>query len=205
MSIAEWTGVPLERVLLEVGIKPEARYVVLKRSTAGGTASTCSTRCPQTILAYGMNGGDLPVAHGAPLRLRVERKLGYKGLKFLHPDDRHGHAPPASRMAPASTVVPYGFPWYAGSGCPNHRLITACGSRPDARRAPASAWDSLRPDWCVRRDRAQIVELWLRIVAEFGVRVRVEPRALARGDVLPLSLAQRQRARVQHEVGASRL
>jgi DMSO/TMAO reductase YedYZ molybdopterin-dependent catalytic subunit len=39
---------------------------------------------PQTLLAYGMNGRELPVAHGAPLRLRVERRLGMKMLKFLH-------------------------------------------------------------------------------------------------------------------------
>jgi DMSO/TMAO reductase YedYZ molybdopterin-dependent catalytic subunit len=39
---------------------------------------------PQTILAYAMNGADLPVQHGAPLRLRVERQLGYNGLKYLN-------------------------------------------------------------------------------------------------------------------------
>jgi len=38
---------------------------------------------PQTILAYGMNGRDLPTGHGAPLRLRVERQLGYKSVKFI--------------------------------------------------------------------------------------------------------------------------
>jgi len=38
---------------------------------------------PQTILAYEMNGQPLPVAHGAPLRLRVERQLGYKMAKYL--------------------------------------------------------------------------------------------------------------------------
>ena len=38
---------------------------------------------PQTILAYGMNGRDLPVEHGAPLRLRVERQLGYKQAKYV--------------------------------------------------------------------------------------------------------------------------
>jgi DMSO/TMAO reductase YedYZ molybdopterin-dependent catalytic subunit len=38
---------------------------------------------PQTILAYGLNGGPLPVANGAPLRLRVERQLGYKMAKYL--------------------------------------------------------------------------------------------------------------------------
>ena len=38
---------------------------------------------PQTILAYGMNGRDLPVPHGAPVRLRVETQIGYKSVKFL--------------------------------------------------------------------------------------------------------------------------
>ena len=38
---------------------------------------------PQTLVTYGMNGGDLPVGHGAPLRLRVPRQLGYKSLKYL--------------------------------------------------------------------------------------------------------------------------
>lgn len=84
-SIAEWTGVPLARVLLEAGIKPEAKYVVFE--TVDGwwdSLDMFDALHPQTLLAYGMNGGDLPVRHGAPLRLRVERQLGYKSLKFLH-------------------------------------------------------------------------------------------------------------------------
>lgn len=39
---------------------------------------------PQTILAYGMNGDDVPVRHGAPVRLRVDRQLGWKSLKFIN-------------------------------------------------------------------------------------------------------------------------
>ena len=38
---------------------------------------------PQTILAHTMNDAPLPVGHGAPVRLRVERKLGYKHAKFI--------------------------------------------------------------------------------------------------------------------------
>lgn len=38
---------------------------------------------PQTLLAYQMNGRPLPVPHGAPVRLRVERQVGYKHLKYL--------------------------------------------------------------------------------------------------------------------------
>jgi sulfoxide reductase catalytic subunit YedY len=39
---------------------------------------------PQTILAYEMNGGPLPVPHGAALRLRVENQLGYKMAKWIN-------------------------------------------------------------------------------------------------------------------------
>jgi DMSO/TMAO reductase YedYZ molybdopterin-dependent catalytic subunit len=38
---------------------------------------------PQTILAYDMNGKQLTVPHGAPLRLRLERQLGYKMAKCI--------------------------------------------------------------------------------------------------------------------------
>jgi DMSO/TMAO reductase YedYZ molybdopterin-dependent catalytic subunit len=37
----------------------------------------------KSILAYGMNGADLPIANRAPLRLRVERHLGYKHAKYI--------------------------------------------------------------------------------------------------------------------------
>jgi DMSO/TMAO reductase YedYZ molybdopterin-dependent catalytic subunit len=39
---------------------------------------------PQMLLAYAMNGGDLPVPFGGPLRLRVPRQLGYKSIKFIN-------------------------------------------------------------------------------------------------------------------------
>ena len=45
---------------------------------------------PQTILAYGMNGRDLPIPHGAPVRLRVERQMGYKSMKYLAAHRRDG-------------------------------------------------------------------------------------------------------------------
>lgn len=48
-----------------------------------GSIDMIDARHPQTILAYGLNGARLPVANGAPLRLRVERQLGYKMSKFI--------------------------------------------------------------------------------------------------------------------------
>jgi DMSO/TMAO reductase YedYZ molybdopterin-dependent catalytic subunit len=92
-SIAEWTGVRLETLLDEAGLKPEARYIVFhcfdaldQRETGDRyyeSIDLVDARHPQTILAYRMNGETLPVPHGAPLRLRVERQLGYKHAKYI--------------------------------------------------------------------------------------------------------------------------
>ena len=92
--IAQWTGVPLSAVLARAGLKPGARYIMLhcfdtiERSLSGGvkyygSIDLVDAMHPQTLLAYGMNGTRLPVANGAPLRLRVERQLGYKMAKYL--------------------------------------------------------------------------------------------------------------------------
>ena len=65
---------------------------------------------PQTILAYGMNGRDLPLGHGAPLRLRVETQVGYKSMKFLRrivvTDDFDDNG--------AQGAIQNGWSWYAG-------------------------------------------------------------------------------------------
>ena len=92
-SIGEWTGVRLETLLDEAGLKPEARYIVfhcfdaLDQREDGDRyyerIDLVDARHPQTILAWAMNGETLPVPHGAPLRLRVERQLGYKHAKYI--------------------------------------------------------------------------------------------------------------------------
>ncbi len=84
-AIAEWTGTPLMEALAAAGgVTPEARYVAV---TSFDGWYECYDMFdvvhPQTILAYGMNGKDLPHGNGAPLRLRVERHCGYKQLKFV--------------------------------------------------------------------------------------------------------------------------
>jgi DMSO/TMAO reductase YedYZ molybdopterin-dependent catalytic subunit len=84
-AIAAWTGVPLRGVLETAGMRPSARFVnFFAFDDTAESIDMIDALHPQTILAYGMNGRDLPIAHGAPLRLRVERQLGYKSLKFLH-------------------------------------------------------------------------------------------------------------------------
>ena len=84
-AIGQWTGVPLSLVLDAVGILPSARFVMYHSVDEwADSIDLLDALHPQTILAYGMNGRDLPIPHGAPLRLRVERQMGYKSMKFLH-------------------------------------------------------------------------------------------------------------------------
>lgn len=93
--IAKWTGVPLGQVLAEARPLPMARFAVfhchdvIERGLSGvvtyyESIDMIDAFHPQTILAYGMNGRPLPVANGAPLRVRVERQLGYKMAKYVH-------------------------------------------------------------------------------------------------------------------------
>ena len=83
-SIAEWTGAPLTALLSHAGMLPSARYVNFHAyDEVVDSIDLVDALHPQTILAYGMNGRDLPIGHGAPARLRVETQLGYKSVKFL--------------------------------------------------------------------------------------------------------------------------
>jgi len=92
-AIGGWTGVPLAHVLQRTGLHADARYLVFHCADNLGGAGDGGLYYesidlfdafhPQTILAYAMNGQALPVAHGAPLRLRVERQLGYKQAKYV--------------------------------------------------------------------------------------------------------------------------
>ena len=92
--IGKWKGVPLGYVLEKAGMQPKARYVVFRcadslEPSIDGTGQYYESIGmddafhPQTILAYEMNDRPLPVPHGAPLRLRVERQLGYKMAKYV--------------------------------------------------------------------------------------------------------------------------
>ncbi|PTR28537.1 DMSO/TMAO reductase YedYZ molybdopterin-dependent catalytic subunit [Luteibacter sp. OK325] len=89
-AIGKWTGTPLAALLDHVKPGAGARYVVfhcfddMEQDTPYyESVDLDEARHPQTLLAYGLNGGALPVANGAPLRLRVERQLGYKQAKYI--------------------------------------------------------------------------------------------------------------------------
>ncbi|MXO60041.1 molybdopterin-dependent oxidoreductase [Altererythrobacter salegens] len=71
-AIAEWTGVPLRTVLEAAGIRKSARHIEFHCfDQFADSIDMVDALHPQTILAYDMNGRELPIGHGAPLRLRV--------------------------------------------------------------------------------------------------------------------------------------
>ncbi|HYL86704.1 MAG TPA: molybdopterin-dependent oxidoreductase [Candidatus Angelobacter sp.] len=112
--IAEWTGVPLSYVLNLVGISTQAKFVVFYAfDDTWDSLDLPDAYHPQTYLAYNLNGNDLPPDHGAPLRVKVTRQLGYKSVKYLqkitlvdslkHVGDGRGSISPSQ-----------GYSWYAG-------------------------------------------------------------------------------------------
>jgi DMSO/TMAO reductase YedYZ molybdopterin-dependent catalytic subunit len=106
--IAEWIGAPLSHVLNVVGILPQARYIVYfsMQERWWDSIDMADALHPQTLLTYGMNGGELSVGHGGPLRLRVARQLGYKSVKFINRmivTENLKEFPPKGR-----------YSWYAG-------------------------------------------------------------------------------------------
>jgi DMSO/TMAO reductase YedYZ molybdopterin-dependent catalytic subunit len=113
--IAQWTGVPLSHVLDAVGILPQARYVVYFSIQPDwwDSIDMADALHPQTLVTYGMNGGELPVGNGGPLRLRVPRQLGYKNVKYITrltvTDDLKQFGKGLGSASPEG-----GYAWYAG-------------------------------------------------------------------------------------------
>jgi DMSO/TMAO reductase YedYZ molybdopterin-dependent catalytic subunit len=122
--IAKWTGVPLGLILDQAVVKPNAHFVVfhcldaIEQSLSGDikyyeSIDLIDAHHPQTILAYGLNDRALPVENGAPLRLRVERQLGYKMAKFVHGielvDDLRSFG-----LGKGGYWEDRGYEWYAG-------------------------------------------------------------------------------------------
>ncbi len=88
-AIGEWTGPQLSLLLEAARLKPEAKFIVFRCADRlrGGdyyeSIDLIDAYHPQTIVAHLLNGEPLPIRNGAPLRMRIERQLGYKHAKYL--------------------------------------------------------------------------------------------------------------------------
>ena len=113
--VAEWIGAPLAAVLDTVGVAPQARYVLYQShdDNAWDSIDLDEARHPQTLVAWGMNGGELPVPFGGPLRMRLPRQLGYKSTKYINrlvvTDSLDGFG-----TGKGSADAEAGYSWYAG-------------------------------------------------------------------------------------------
>ncbi|WP_293681736.1 molybdopterin-dependent oxidoreductase [uncultured Phenylobacterium sp.] len=131
-SIGKWKGARLGPLLDRAKLKPNARYVVFHcfdslEQTLDNTGQyyesidLIDAYHPQTILAYEMNDATLPVRHGAPLRLRVERQLGYKHAKYIarievveRLDATDANGQPLLGRGNGGFWPDRGYEWYAG-------------------------------------------------------------------------------------------
>jgi DMSO/TMAO reductase YedYZ molybdopterin-dependent catalytic subunit len=90
-AVAEWAGVPMRTILDLCRPLPSAQFVAFHAFEQAEYAPDAYYEVltmqdildPQTLLAYEMNWRPLPIPHGAPCRLRVETKTGYKMVKYL--------------------------------------------------------------------------------------------------------------------------
>jgi len=119
-AIAKWKGVPLAGLLDEVQLKPDARFIVFHCADDFNgipyyeSVDLVDAFHPQTILAYEMNDADLSVGHGAPLRLRVERQLGYKQAKYVMGIEAVSSLDGIGRGNGGHWEDAAGYDWYAG-------------------------------------------------------------------------------------------
>ena len=122
--IAKWTGTQLGPILDMAGVKPEARFCVyhcfdnIQRTLTGDilyyeSSDLIDAYHPQTILSYGLNDQVLPVANGAPIRLRIERALGYKQPKYLHTIELVDDLTPFGK-GKGGYWPDNGYDWYGG-------------------------------------------------------------------------------------------
>ena len=113
--VAEWNGVPLSHLLDLVGAHPQAKYVFYFSIEPDWWESMdmADALHPQTFLTYGMNGSELPVGNGGPLRVRLPRQLGYKSVKYINrlivTDDVKKFGKGLGSVSPEG-----GYAWYAG-------------------------------------------------------------------------------------------
>ena len=112
--VAEWTGVALSTVMNLVDVLPATKYAVFFPFDEGwDSVDMADAWHPQTLIVHSMNGEDLPPEHGAPVRMKVPRQIGYKSVKFMTRimfTDTLKHI--GKGLGSSSPEV--GYSWYAG-------------------------------------------------------------------------------------------
>jgi len=118
-AIGQWTGPQLKTILEMAKLKREARYIVFRCADRIHDApyyesiDLVDAFHPQTIVAHQLNGAPLPVKNGAPLRMRIERQLGYKHAKYVNAIEAVASLEPIAG-GKGGYWEDRGYQWYAG-------------------------------------------------------------------------------------------
>lgn len=119
-AIGQWSGVPLSHLLHAAGLRPEAKFIVFHcADILSGTQyyesiDLIDALHPQTIVAHSLNGAPLPVKNGAPLRMRIERQLGYKQAKYVERIEAVASLADIAGGKGGYWEDRSGYQWYAG-------------------------------------------------------------------------------------------
>lgn len=119
-AIGEWTGPQLSGLLDAAGVQQGANFVVFrcadsfKQGPYYESVDMVDAMHPQTIVAHMLNGEALPVKNGAPLRMRVERQLGYKHPKYLTAIELVASLDDIGEGEGGYWEDHHGYQWYAG-------------------------------------------------------------------------------------------
>lgn len=119
-AIGEWTGPQLSLLLDAAGVLPDANFIVFRcADTLYGhkyyeSVDMIDAYHPQTIVAHMLNGEPLPEKNGAPLRMRIERQLGYKHPKYLTGIEAVASLDDIEGGKGGFWEDQYGYQWYAG-------------------------------------------------------------------------------------------
>ena len=108
-QIGQWSGIPLRDFLRRIGADLRAPYVAFRCFDGYSTSlDMASALHPQTILALDFDGAALEPQWGAPLRLRIPTKLGFKSAKNLQ-------AIEVTDKYPGGYWEDQGYDWFSGA------------------------------------------------------------------------------------------
>lgn len=119
-AIGEWTGPQLSVILEAAGVSEEAKFILFRcADTLSGheyyeSVDMVDALHPQTIVAHQLNGENLPIKNGAPLRMRIEKQLGYKHPKYLTGIEAVASLDDIGLGQGGYWEDRYGYQWYAG-------------------------------------------------------------------------------------------
>jgi DMSO/TMAO reductase YedYZ molybdopterin-dependent catalytic subunit len=119
-AIGEWTGVQLSALLDAAKVQRQANFIVFRcadtlyNNPYYESIDMVDAYHPQTIIAHALNGGPLPEKNGAPLRMRIERQLGYKHAKYVQAIEAVASFDQIGKGGGGFWEDFAGYQWYAG-------------------------------------------------------------------------------------------